>query len=403
MAKILNQGIKLVKYHIWNSQQLLQIIPNINNHPIREGFKRTIISLDVVGLYPSIPTLEATNLVFRFVKEHSEINTFGIPYTLVREIMNTIANNYNVEFNGRVYKQTKGVAMGARFSCSFSIIFMYIIESCLVEAWFGKRALNPYELIYYGRYIDDTIIVFDHPSDSYSPDLILDSFNSLHRNIKFTLEMPDQGGNLPFLDMALYFKEQDILCSQWYTKPQHSGNFIKGDEYMPDNVKRNALIERFRSVMIRSTESQRARESIGVLTQILLGNNYSLFKIMGAIRQAYHKNNDSITTPYTDMGGDTLYNYNWKSYKQFNFDNSIKEFEPPKPVLKIPYIGEQFKKAISDTLNKFGRQDQIRVVYAPNKRLKFLKPTQSDNNSAGACNNNVPDYCIICCNIGGGR
>ena len=127
LAKILNQGVKLVKYHIWNSQQVLQLIPRINSHPIREGYSRAIISLDVVGLYPSIPTLEATGLVFRYIKEHPEVNTFGIPYSLLREIMNTIANNYNVEFNGRVYKQTKGVAMGGPFFlcvfCNFHVSY----------------------------------------------------------------------------------------------------------------------------------------------------------------------------------------------------------------------------------------------------------------------------------------
>ena len=119
LAKILNQGIKLVDYNVWNSQQILEIIPKINKIPRQEGYRRTVISLDVVGLYPSVPTFEASNLVFRFVKDRPEINTFGITYPIIREILNVMANNYNVEFNGSIYKQTKGVAMGARFSCAF--------------------------------------------------------------------------------------------------------------------------------------------------------------------------------------------------------------------------------------------------------------------------------------------
>ena len=401
LSKILNQGVKLVKFHIWNTQQLLRIIPTINSRPIKPGFVRSVISLDVIGLYPSIPTLDAAAMVFRFVREHSEINTFGIPYPLVREIMNTMANNYNIEFNGRVYKQTKGVAMGARFSCSFSIIFMHIIESCLVEAWFGGQVLQDFELIYYGRYIDDTIIVFDRPVDQLDYTPILDRFNSLHRNINFTLELPDQLGFLPFLDTALYFNNQ-ILSSKWFTKPQHSGNFIKGDEYMPDSVKRNTLIEKFRSVMVRSTELSHAREGINTVVKILLNNKHTLFKIMGAIRQAFYNNNYSITTPYVDLEEQSLYNFDWRIDKQYRFDNSIKEFEPPKPVLKIPYVGEQLKSAITETLRKFGRQDQVRVVFASNKRLKFLKPTQADNNNSILNNTTTPDYCIICQNIEGG-
>ena len=136
LAKILNQGIKLVDYNVWNSQQILEIIPKINNIPLEDGYRRKAISLDVVGLYPSVPTFEASNLVFRFIKDRPEINTFGITYPIIREILNVISNNYNVEFNGSIYKQTKGVAMGARFSCAFSIIFMHILESKVVKQWF---------------------------------------------------------------------------------------------------------------------------------------------------------------------------------------------------------------------------------------------------------------------------
>ena len=78
-SKIVNQGIKLAKYHIWNSQQLLQIIPKINLIPVKPQYSRRIISLDVVGLYPSVPTIDACNLVFRFIKDNPQINTFGIP------------------------------------------------------------------------------------------------------------------------------------------------------------------------------------------------------------------------------------------------------------------------------------------------------------------------------------
>ena len=398
LSKIVNQGIKLAKYHIWNAQQLLQTIPKINLTPVKNTHTRRIISLDVVGLYPSIPVLDACNMVFRFLKDNPQINTFGIPYPILKELMTTIANNYIIAFNGKVYKQTKGVAMGARFSCAFSIIFMHIIEHNLVEQWFSGEVLQGSDLLYYGRYIDDVVIIFDQVKENTDFSHILQAFNSLHRNIKFTIESNIDTGFLSFLDMELYMNE-DKVATRWYTKPQHSGNFIKGTEYLPENVKRNTLIERFRAVMIRSTEIKYARQGVHKVVEILLNNQHSLFKIMGAIRQAFVKNDNKLTTPYHSANNELLYDYDWREDKQLNYENSIAEFEKPKPVLKIPYLGEQLKRSISEVINRFGRDQQVRVVYTSNKRLKFLTPMQSDNNRH---NVDQRDFCIICQNIEGG-
>ena len=303
-----------------------------------------------------------------------------------------------IEFNNKVYKQTKGVAMGARFSCAFSIIFMHIIEHKLVEQWFDRNVLQDSDLIYYGRYIDDVVIIFDQLRENTDFSPILQAFNSLHRNIKFTIESNLETGFLPFLDMELYLCD-DKMSTRWYAKPQHSGNFIKGTEYMPENVKRNTLIERFRAVMIRSSEIKYAKQGISRVTEILLQNQHPLFKIMGAIRQAFVKNDNKLTTPYVNVTNELLYDYDWRTNKMENFDNSCAEFEQPKPVLKIPYLGEHLKQSITDVVNRFGRDQQVRIVYSSNKRLKFLTPKQSDNNRQ---NIDQRDYCIICQNIEGG-
>ena len=396
LAKVLNQGIKLVDYNVWNSQQILEIIPKINKIPIDDGYHRTVISLDVVGLYPSIPTFEASNLVFRFIKDRPEINTFGITYPIIREILNVMANNYNVEFNGNIYKQTKGVAMGARFSCAFSIIFMHILETNLVKQWFEGDILENTKLLYYGRYIDDTLLIYDEKTGSNNINPILEVFNTMHRNIKFTAEDKDDKGNLPFLDMHLYFDDTHNLCSKWYIKPQHSGNFIRGDEFIPENIKRNTIIERFRAVMMRSTEEQYAREGINRLVEILRKNNHPIFKIMGAIRQAFYKNSNSLVINNQNTIDQPLYNFNWRDTKQNNFNSSTKEFEPIKSILKIPYINENLKTTINSVIEKFGRKDEIRVVYTSNQRVKFLKP--SDNNRAQP---EIRDGCQICVNMEG--
>ena len=166
VAKILNQGIRLVAYNVWNAQQVMQEIPRINSIPVEGGCRRRVISLDVIGLYPSIPIWEGVNKVGRFICDNNHrINFFGITNEKFVELLRLLAHNYIVKFGGIIYKQTKGVAMGARFACSFAVVYMYIIEDQFIRDWYAQQ-LNNLKLLYYGRYIDDILLVVDDRGDS---------------------------------------------------------------------------------------------------------------------------------------------------------------------------------------------------------------------------------------------
>ena len=52
---------------------------------------------------------------------------------------------------------------------------------------------------YYKRYVDDTICLFNNPNDKTR---FLEYINSLHNNIKFTMEVEHQGKR-PYLDVDI--------------------------------------------------------------------------------------------------------------------------------------------------------------------------------------------------------
>ena len=76
---------------------------------------------------------------------------------------------------------------------------------------------------------DDIFLVFNDRDDA---ELFLDFINSLHKNIKFTVEI-EENNCLPFLDVLI---TSNILTSM-YRKKTFSGLYMKKDSFVPTSFK----------------------------------------------------------------------------------------------------------------------------------------------------------------------
>ena len=113
------------------------------------------------------------------------------------------------QFNGSLYEQVDGVAMGSPLGPLLANVFMSSIEEKLdVE---GK--LPPY----YRRYVDDTFTVM--PDLSTAKDS-LNTLNHAHPAIKFTVEV-EKDGMLPFLGTQLLNRAPRIE-TKVFVKPTNS-------------------------------------------------------------------------------------------------------------------------------------------------------------------------------------
>ena len=90
-----------------------------------------------------------------------------------------LKNNY-FEFNSKVKQQVSGAAIGAKLSPLYAFIFMDRTETEFLE----KERLKPLSWL---RYIDDIFFVGENKLDEF-----LERLNSVHLNIKFTLEHSEQ-------------------------------------------------------------------------------------------------------------------------------------------------------------------------------------------------------------------
>ena len=71
--------------------------------------------------------------------------------------------------------------MGSPLSLIISKIFLQYLEVQHIESLKAK-----FNILYYGRYVDGILIIYDTNKDNSNE--ILEEFNSIHSNVKFTLE-----------------------------------------------------------------------------------------------------------------------------------------------------------------------------------------------------------------------
>ena len=96
----------------------------------------------------------------------------------------------SVLIDGSGYKQKSGLAMGNNLAPSLAIIYMNELDLMMVDKTEGKVKLK--------RFIDDYFALL--LSQQISEEGLLTLSNNLNDAIKFTLELPNNNNELPYLD-----------------------------------------------------------------------------------------------------------------------------------------------------------------------------------------------------------
>ena len=113
-------------------------------------------------------------------------------------------------FNGQLYEQTEGVAMGSPLGPLLANVFM-----CSIEETLDREGKMP---SYYRRYVDDTLTIMPNKTLANN---FLETLNQYHSSIKFTMEI-ENNRMLPFLGTQLLNKSTHAE-TKVYVKPTNPG------------------------------------------------------------------------------------------------------------------------------------------------------------------------------------
>lgn len=261
-GEFLKHVVGLSQYHVRNS---FEFVNEIKNFRTPKNF--IFASFDVTSMYTNIPISMAIECV---EKSWDKIVPFtSLPKNEFIFGLKTCLESTVFTFNGDIFKQIEGLAMGAPVSAVIANLVMEKVENEILKN-------IPFRIAFYKRYCDD-ILICAHKDEIQS---ILDLFNAYHPKIQFTLEL-EVNGKINFLDLTITHKEGKVYTS-WYSKPSSSGRYTNFFSAQPFIHKRN-VIRNLAYRVIHLTHPQLRPERIRFAKKILIGNCYPI----GLIEQVF--------------------------------------------------------------------------------------------------------------------
>ena len=246
-------------------------------------------------------------------------------------------------FNGDVYDQVDGVAMGSPLGPALANLFMGHYEDEWLKSAQGSK------IKFYRRYVDDIFCILDSETDG---DQFLSFLNQQHQNIKFTMEK-EMHKKLPFLDI-----ECEIEGETFITKVYHKSTYT-------------GLLMNFFSFASRSYKNSLLRTLIDRIFRI--NNTWKGFHHdIGKLKYTLQKNEYPIK-----LINSYIYKYLDNTYKN-DISNIEKEDTPDKNIkyFKLPYIGTMStytQKKINDLIKRCCKPNlNIQLVFNSCKLSSFF-------------------------------
>ena len=167
----------------------------------------------------------------------------------VRDLLHTCLKTTYFVYDGTIYTQVEGAAMGSPVSPIVANLFMEWFEGVALQSF-------PFEITLWKRYVDDTIVAL---CDSLI-DRLTEHINSIDESIKFTRE-EEADQSLPMLDTMTHRNEEGRLSFSVYRKPTHTDQYLQFGSNQPLQHKLGVvktLIHRCNTIC--STEETKTKE-----------------------------------------------------------------------------------------------------------------------------------------------
>ena len=178
-----------------------------------------LCSFDVVSMYTNCPIDELLSAV-RISYDQFDKSDYKIkcpPTDDLIYLLRSILENNIFDFNGQLYKQRIGAAIGAVPSPEICDILMYKIMKEILSKFEHRK-----NIFFYGRYRDDIILIYH--GDSKEIKDLLKLANIHHPFLKFTLEFSSK--EIIFLDVNIFkgtrFSNENILDVKTHFKPTNA-------------------------------------------------------------------------------------------------------------------------------------------------------------------------------------
>jgi hypothetical protein len=181
-----------------------------------------MVSYDVVSLFTSIPVEKTIDYII------SKIPETDLPFRhdTLRKLLKISCLNMPFLFDGHIYKQIDGMAMGSPLGCLMASFALQMVEE-KIDNYPGAMPLL------HKHYVDDCFDVFETKEQAAS---FLAFLNEQLPELRFTMDN-EQNGELVFLDVIVSRNPQKGFSTRWNVKNTNTGLYIPFNSFCWEKYK----------------------------------------------------------------------------------------------------------------------------------------------------------------------
>ena len=211
--------------------------------------------------YANIPIDDTIHMVKENLLKSKIYNVHEVD-DILRLLRVVLKQNY-FSFNGKIYYQKEGLAMGSPLSGLLADIFMNNFERK------NLMSNNTYKnkIRVYRRYVDDTFILFDGTVCQ------LEAMILIKCKVQFTVEH-EENDKTNFLDVTV-IKKDGSLIFKVYRKPTTTNATIHRSSFHPKSQKMAAYNSMIHRAVTFPLSPEDFKEEINIIKHIAVSNGYS--------------------------------------------------------------------------------------------------------------------------------
>ena len=247
-----------------------------------------MVSFDVASLFTNIPLKESIDLAVSYITEGNASLRFS--KAELTKLFSIATSQTHFLFNGKVFDQIDGVAMGSPLAPVLANLFLGHYENIWLNKYHGPSVL------FYRRYVDDTFCVFNTENEALS---FFEFLNTQHPNIKFTMEK-QVNKILAFLDVCIDNNDPSCIKTSMYHKKTFTGlltNFFSFTSFSYKVGLIRTLVDRAYKI---NNSLLSFNKDVKKLTHIFKKNQFPEHLINKVVSTYLDKNNTSALSDNND-------------------------------------------------------------------------------------------------------
>ena len=202
-------------------------------------------------------------------KHGAEVINSRFTKEFILQLAEFLLNNNYVEFDGKMYQQVIGGAMGSIFIPTYAQLTVGYLEETklytLLISIFGNETANDI-IKHFFRFMDDGTTLFPQEVDE---DVFLKIINSMHPSIQYTMERSElviidniEIQKLVFLSLIIHLDNNGNIWTNVYYKPTNTHEYLHFKSHHPDHIKKNIPHVLAKRILILSTKEKDQKKNL---------------------------------------------------------------------------------------------------------------------------------------------